>query len=147
MSHQNDEAWKIGLEFELLCMLDFRRVTMDIEKNRQNNDAYKSEYSNWNQSYRIWIRIETSAVFMNFVAHSERKPDQPEGAQIMSWNKECFLYFKKYRSNVELSLSTFWSWFLFSSSSKSSMKPVLLTPGLSIGKTAHYKWRHTWNVI
>ena len=83
MSHQNDEAWKIGLEFELLCMLDFRRVIMDIEKNRQNNDAYKSEYSNWNQSYRIWIIIETNAVFTNFVAHSKR---EPEGAQIISEN-------------------------------------------------------------
>ena len=97
MSHQNDEAWKIGLEFQLLCMLEFRVVIMDIEKNRQNNDAYKSEYSNWNQSYRIWI--ETSAVFMNFVAHSKT---EPEGEQIISWcyerklNEEGFLYFKKY---------------------------------------------------
>ena len=32
----------------------------------------------------IWIRIEKCAVFTNFVAHSERKPDQPEGAQIIS---------------------------------------------------------------
>ena len=32
MSHQNDEAWKIGLEFELLCMLDFRMVIIDIEE-------------------------------------------------------------------------------------------------------------------
>ena len=69
-----------------------------MKKNRQNNDAYKSEYSNWNQSYRIWIIIETNAVFTNFVAHSER---EPEGAQIISWckerklNEEGFLYFKR----------------------------------------------------
>ena len=48
-----------------------------------------------------------------------------------------------YRSNVELSLSTFWSW---RHDSKSFMKPVLLTPGLSFGKTAHYKW-HVRNVM
>ena len=112
-----------------------------MKKNRQNNDAYKSEYSNWNQSYRIWIQIENKCSFHEFCCSFRIR--EKEGAQIISWcnerklNEEGFLYFKKYRSNVELSLSTFWSW---RHDSKSFMKPVLLTPGLSFGKTVHYKW-------
>ena len=62
MSRQHDEAWKIELEFQLLCMLDFKRVITDIEKHHQNNDSCKSKYSNW-KWYHIWI----IAVFTNFV--------------------------------------------------------------------------------
>ena len=55
------------------------------------------------------------------------------------------MYFKKHRSNIELSLSTFWSW---RHDSKSFMKPVLLTPGLSFGAKlpAQNKW-HVRNVM
>ena len=55
------------------------------------------------------------------------------------------MYFKTYRSNIELSLSTFWSW---RHDSKSFMKPVLLTPGLSFGAKlpAQNKW-HVRNVM
>ena len=83
MSHQKDEAWKIGHEFELLCKLDFRSVIMDIEKKIVKIMTHKNQNIPTEINRIVSgseLKFEKSAVFTNFVAHSEREPN---GEQII----------------------------------------------------------------